>query len=214
MTNTTFGKKLLLIATITVLVSGLTIATSMNDAEAKKNPPTGTHDLKCKESIGSFFSPDDTAGLLFSSAEGKCKFTGHTAFASITTITGVGTSTNCITLATPEDVDSYGIGKKGSYFTFSMELEQCFFEADGLTPTTAFTTDDFCDVTVSTDAFISTVTGTYEITGGQINDKKHGNTSIISGSGIITSSVDHCAGSTAPYGNSVVTEMTGTIVFP
>jgi len=36
MTNTTFGKKLLLIATITVLVSGLTIATSMNDAEAKK----------------------------------------------------------------------------------------------------------------------------------------------------------------------------------
>ena len=38
MTNTTFGKKLLLIATITVLVSGLTIATSMNDAEAKKIP--------------------------------------------------------------------------------------------------------------------------------------------------------------------------------
>jgi len=61
MTNTTFGKKLLLIATITVLVSGLTIATSMNDAEAKKNPPTGTHDLKCKKSIGSFFNPDDTA---------------------------------------------------------------------------------------------------------------------------------------------------------
>jgi len=151
--------------------------------------------------------------LIFSSSEGKCKFTGHTAFASITTITGPGTSPNCITLVTP--VDSYGIGKKGNYFTFTMTLEQCFFEADGITITPSLPTGtDFCDTSVSTDAFFSTVTGTYTITGGELHDKKHGTTLVTGGSGEITSSVDHCAMSTAPYGNSVVTTMTGTIEFP
>jgi hypothetical protein len=220
MTNTTLGKKLLLIATITVLVSGLTIATSLSDANAdpkakKEHPPTGTHDLKCKKSIGSFFDPDvsknsDTGDLLISTSEGKCNFLGHTASSSITTVTGFDLGTGCVTLETPLGVDSYAIGKKG-FFTFEMTLEQCFFDEDGL-PTLSALSDLYCGA--STDAFTSTVTGTYTITGGELIDKKHGNTSIDAGTGTITSSVDHCAGSTAPYGNSVVTEMTGEIVFP
>ena len=36
MTKTIFGKKLLMLATITVLVTGLTLAATFNDAEAKK----------------------------------------------------------------------------------------------------------------------------------------------------------------------------------
>lgn len=226
MTNTTFGKKLLLIATITVLVSGLTFATSLSDASAdpkvpkepkeKKNHlPTGTQDFKCKESIGSFFNPLVTSPLLISTSEGKCnKFFGHMASSTITTfdVDGIPSASNCVNLETLDGVDSYAIGKKGSWFTFSMKLEQCFFESDGLTPTTAFLTGAYCDTGVSTDVFTSTVTGTYDVTGGQHNDK-HGNTEITGGSGTITSSVDHCAMNNAPYGNSVVTEMTGTTVF-
>jgi hypothetical protein len=219
MTNTTLGKKLLLIATITVLVSGITIATSMNDAVADPNhkdkkgkkPLTGPHDLKCKKSIGSFFDPavskgSATGDLLISSSEGKCKFTGHTAFSSITTVTGFDIGTGCVTLETPVDVDSYGIGKKGDFFTFTMTLEQCFFDEDGL-PTLSALSELYCDA--STDAFTSTVTGTYLITGGLVK-----NTIPSGGSGTVTSSVDHCAQGTAPYGNSVVTTMTGDIVFP
>ncbi len=54
MTKTINGKKLLMIATMTVLVSGLTIAASLDDAEAKK-AKTGEHKLKCK-SNGSLFT--------------------------------------------------------------------------------------------------------------------------------------------------------------
>ena len=36
MAKTIFGKKLLMLATITVLVTGLTLATTFDDAEAKK----------------------------------------------------------------------------------------------------------------------------------------------------------------------------------
>jgi len=217
MTKTIFGKKLLMLATITVLVTGLMMSASFDDAEAKK-AKTGTHDLKCKKSIGSFFDPAVSTGtpignLLISTSEGKCKFLKHTAFANITTVTAVDVGTGCVTLETPVGVDSYAIGKKG-FFTFSMILEQCFFESDGVTPTLSALTEDYCDTGVSTDVFTSTVTGTYLITGGELHDKKHGSTAITGGSGTVTSSVDHCAMSTAPYGNSVVTEMIGTIVFP
>lgn len=45
MTKTIFGKKLLMLATITVLVTGLTLATTFDDAEAKKPKKEKTTDV-------------------------------------------------------------------------------------------------------------------------------------------------------------------------
>jgi len=212
MTKTLFGKKLLLIATITVLVSGLTLAATFNDAEAKKGPPSGAgHDLKCKDKddAGSFmvFGP---LGPFVSTSESKCKFIGHAAFTTVTEATGaLGPSgSNCIALvgAGPGGHDGYGISKKG-FFTFDLgPLEQCFFDSS-MTPLAAPPSPtDFCGSGLM--ATTSTVTGPFSITGGLIK----GGT-VVGGGGMLSTAVDHCAGSTAPGGDSAKTTMTGTIDF-
>ena len=210
MTKTIFGKKLLLIATITVLVTGLTLSATFNDAEAKEPKEPKTRELKCKDNVGSFiaFGP---GGPFVSTGESKCKSLGDAAFTTVTELNGINgvTGINCIGLkgADVASPDGYGISKKG-FFTFDMgTLEQCFFESDGVTPTTSFATDDYCDGTVSTDAFFSTVTGSFTITGGLIK----GN--IPTGSGMLISAVDHCATGTAPNGDSVITTLTGDITY-
>ena len=110
MTKTIFGKKLLMLATITVLVTGLTLAATFDDAEAKE-AKTGSHDLKCK-SIGSWYNPGLTSGLVFSSSEGKCSAgLGKITSASITEISGSETE-GCITLTSVND--DFSIGKKVS----------------------------------------------------------------------------------------------------
>ena len=210
MTKTIFGKKLLLIATITVLVTGLTLSATFNDAEAKEPKEPKTRELKCKDNIGSFVA-FSLAGPFVSTGESKCKSLGHAAFTTVTELNGINglSGTNCIGLkgADVASPDGYGISKKG-FFTFDMgTLEQCFFESDGVTPTTSFATGDYCDGTVSTDAFFSTVTGSFTITGGLIK----GN--IPTGGGTLSSAVDHCAGGTAPNGDSVITTLTGTITY-
>ncbi len=207
MTKTIFGKKLLMLATITVLVTGLTLAATFDDAEAKKGPPSGAgHDLKCKDNIGSFMATP--GGQFVSTGESKCKFIGHAAFTTVTEFSGLGTGPNCITLmgAGLGAYDGYGISKKG-FFTFTVgTLEQCFFDSGGVALTGIPGTTDFCGSGLM--ATTSTVTGPFGIIGGLIK----GGT-VVGGSGTITTAVDHCAMGAAPGGDSAVTTMTGTIDF-
>ena len=221
MTKTLFGKKLLLIATITVLVSGLTLSATLNDAEAKKGPPSGVgHDLKCKkDNVGSFMS-FSLLGPFVSTGESKCKFLGHAAFTTVTATTlalGPSSTVNdCILLtgAGPGGFDGYGISKKG-FFTFvTPVLEQCFTDKLGTAVPAPGTRGflPFCGG-IATNTWFSTVTGPFVITGGLINDKKD-STPVVGGGGMLTSAVDHCATGTAPGGDSAVTTLNGTIDFP
>ena len=107
MTKTLFGKKLLMLATITVLVTGLTLATTFDDAEAKK-AKTGEHKLKCK-SNGSFFTP--SAAGVFSSSEGKCSAgLSHVSSAAVSSV-GAGINPGYLTLTSVGD--DFLVSKKG-----------------------------------------------------------------------------------------------------
>ena len=200
MTKTIFGKKLLMLATITVLVTGLTLAATFDDAEAKK-AKTGEHKLKCK-SIGSFFPPSVD---VFSSSNGKCSAgLGKVTSAGITNISFFA-APGCVTLATVAGTPSFAMGKNG-FIMFTTLAEQCFNDSAGVPLGNAWD-GTFCGGTTS--AYTSDVTGTYAITTGLVKG-----TSVIGGSGTLVSSADHCASGTAPYGNSFTTELEGTIVFP
>ena len=196
MTKTIFGKKLLLIATITVLVTGLMMSASFDDAEAKK-AKTGEHKLKCK-SVGSFFPPSPD---VFSSSEGKCSAgLGHVSTA---TISSVGTPTGgCLTL-TSTGMD-FAIGKKG-FIMLTSTGEQCFNDVDGV-PLGGSWDGTFC--AGATSAYTSEVIGTYKIHGGLVKD-----TPVVGGVGDFVSMANHCDDE-APYGNSFTTKLKGTIVFP
>jgi len=203
MTKTIFGKRLLILATIVVLVSGLMMSASFDDAEAKK-AKTGEHKLKCK-SIGSWFNPELT-GNVISSSEGKCSAgLGKVTSAAITEITGV-TSEGCLTLSSATELPAFSMGKK-SFIEYTTTGEQCFNDVDGVPLGTAWD-GTFCGPT-SGSAYASEVIGTYAITDGLV--KK---TPVVGGSGDFVSKANHCAGGTAPYGNSFTTKLEGTIVFP
>jgi len=199
MTTTIFGKKLLLIATITVLVTGLTLAATLDDAEAKK-AKTGEHKLKCK-SIGSFFPPSP-AGV-FSSSEGKCSAGLSKVSSAAVSLAGPPVD-GCVTLTSAGD--DFSVGKKG-FIMFTTTSEQCFNDVDGI-PLGATWDFTFCGPTPGS-AYTSEVIGTYAISGGLVKD-----TPVIGGSGDFVSMADHCASGTAPYGNSFTTKLEGTIVFP
>ena len=190
--------------TITVLVTGLTLAATLNDAEAKK-PKTST--LKCKDNVGSFISIT-AAGPFISTGQSKCKSLGQAAFTTVTAVSGVGTVPNCILLAGagPGAYDGYGISKKG-FFTFTVgTLEQCFFDSGGAPLTGIPSPTDFCGTGLM--ATTSTVTGPFSITGGLIKGSP-----VTAGGGMLSSAVDHCAGGTAPNGDSAITTLTGTITY-
>ena len=202
MTKTIFGKKLLVLSTIAVVVTGLSVVATLDDAEAKGK--TGTFQFNCTESEGSFFDPTLTPPFVFSSAgHSNCTGLGPTNAASITTVTGLGPAPNCITLATLPTVDAYGISKKG-FITFSMALTQCFFDSTGAA--TATPGPSFCGVPL--DAFTSTVTGSYLMIEGVISGNP-----VTAGTGTVSSVVDHCTVGIAPFANSVKTTLTGTIVY-
>ena len=194
-----FKNKLLIMATITVLATGLMLAVTLGDAEAKI-PKTGIFPLKCVDSVGSF---ETSSGTNFASGQSNCNALGSATVSSITTVIGAGSGSNCITLATPAGFDSYAISSSGFFTYASADLEQCFFDKDGLVATTS----TFCGGAAG-DPVTSKVTGTYTITGGNIN----GNV-VSGGAGTVNSSVNHCAIGTAPYGNSVKTTIVGTIVY-
>jgi len=210
MTKTIFGKKLLMIATMTVLVTGLMFAATLDDAEAKK-AKTGEHKLKCK-SIGSWYNPELTDDLVFSSSEGKCSAgLGKITSASITAITA-GVTTGCLTLTSV--YDDFSTGKKG-FIMYTTTGEQCFNNVDG-DPLGATWDFSFCGASGNplTSAYTSEVIGTYVISDGLVKD-----TPVVGGSGGFVSEANHCDKDsdgewTAPYANSFTTKLKGTIVFP
>jgi len=198
MTKTIHGKRLLMIATMTVLVSGLTLAASLDDAEAKK-PKTGEHKLKCK-SIGSWFDPTKTSPLVISSSEGKCSAgLGKVTSASLTVITGA-TPEGCVTLSTAPGISDFSMGKKG-FIEYTTTGTQCFFDETGL-PTAP---GAWC---TSGGAHTSTVHGEIIISEGLIK-----NTPVDSGVATFVSEANHCDDESS-YGNSFTTKLEGTIVFP
>ncbi len=210
MTKTIFGKKLLMLATITVLVTGLTLAATFDDAEAKK-AKTGTHDLKCK-SIGSWYNPGLTFDLVFSSSEGKCSAgLSKVTSASINALSASGTP-GCITLTSafvePTGKGDFSVGKKG-FIMYTTTGEQCFNDVDGVSLGATWD-GTFCgnSPTPERSAYTSEVIGTYEISDGLVKD-----TPVVGGSGDFVSKANHCD-SEAPYGNSFTTKLEGTIVFP
>jgi len=189
-----------LIATITVLVTGLTLAATFDDAEA--DGKEGVQELKCK-SIGSWFNPEFTGSIVISSSAGKCSAElGKVTSAALTEVMGPNEK-GCLTLSTlaePEGIIEFSVGKKG-FITFTTTGEQCFFDVNGA-PTAP---NSFCQ---EGGAHTSTVHGEYIILDGLVKD-----TPVIGGSGFFVSLADHCATGTAPYGNSFTTELEGTIVF-
>ena len=202
MTKTIFGKKLLILSTIAVAVTGLALVATLDDAEAKGK--TGTFTFTCTESEGAFFDPVVTSPFLISTAgHSNCTGLGPTNAASVAVVTGLGPAPNCITLATAAGADAYGISKKG-FITFSMALTQCFFDSTGAVGSIAAS---FCGAP-ATNTFTSTVTGTYTMTGGVISGNP-----ITGGSGTVSSAVDHCTVGSAPFANSVKTTLTGTIIY-
>jgi len=197
LTKTIFGKKLLLIATITVLVTGLTLAATFDDAEA--HDEDGVQELEC-ESIGSFYDPFPE---VFSSSAGKCSAgLGKVTSAAITVVTA-GVTPGCLTL-TSLDKD-FSVGKNG-FIMFTTTGEQCFNDVDGDPLGIAFD-GTFCGASVGS-AYTSEVIGTYAISSGLVKD-----TPVDGGAGDFVSLADHCAGNTAPFGNSFTTELEGTIIF-
>ncbi len=207
MTKTIFGKKLFILATIVVLVSGLMMSASFDDAEAKK-AKTGEHKLKCK-SIGSWFNPELT-GNVISSSEGKCSAgLGKVTSAAITTVDHTPTSEGCLTLSSDTGLPNFSMGKK-SFIEYTTTGEQCFNNVDGVPLGTTWD-GTFCGASgsPSTSAYTSEVIGTYAISAGLVK-----NTPVVGGVGDFVSKADHCAGGTAPYGNSFTTKLEGTIVFP
>jgi hypothetical protein len=202
MTKTIFGKRLLILATIVVLVSGLMMSASFDDAEAKK-AKTGEHKLKCK-SIGSWFNPDLT-GNVISSTEGKCSAgLGKVTSAAITVVDLVPTLGGCLTLSSATGLPAFSMGKK-SFIEYTTTGTQCLFDETDQAIDLNTTPPNWCN---NGGAHTSTVTGTYEIQTGLVKGAL-----VDGGSGTFVSMANHCDDK-APYGNSFTTKLEGTIVFP
>jgi hypothetical protein len=199
MTKTINGKKLFILTALAVTLTGLTLITTVDDADASMS---GSNGFKCKANFGSFFDPDVTTPHLFSAGAARCNPLGkNTTLASVLQVTGV-TTAHCIGLASPAGADSYGISIAG-FVTFSMVVEQCFYDSEGLPAAVGL---PFCGVAPS--IYTSIATGTYAITGGTINGQ-----SVTGGTGTVTSAVDHCAGDGAPFGNASETALKGTVLY-
>jgi len=190
--NKIFGKKLLMIATISVIATSLMMIGTLNDAQAK------TNNLKCNNVVSSFTPPPATTPFLFTSGVGTCTSFGLVTTAGVLTVTAVGVPTmDCVTLTS--HVDSYILAKSGDFITFSSVLTQCFTDSFGAPVSWAA---PFC--ATPTDIASSTVIGTIVVTGGIDNGL-----TITGGAGTITSTVNHCD-PTAPFGNSSVGSISGT----
>ncbi len=175
MTKTIFGKKLLMIATITVLVTGLTLAATLDDAEAKKPNPK-VKPFKCSSS-GTF---DGITGDF--SQTGNCSHMGETTTSGTFGVTGF-EDVGGITCVTIGSADTELTGDNGDTVEMSITGIQCFFDENG-NPVNA---GGFCG---TGEAHTSTVVGTYDITGG---DGKFTNAD---GSGTILSNASHCSSDT------------------
>ena len=177
MTKTIFGKKLLLIATITVLVTGLTLAATLDDAEAVKPNPK-IKPFKCSSS-GTF----DGEALTFSQT-GKCSHMGETTISGTFGLTGdfpVVDDKVCVGI---ESEDTELTAGNGDTVKMIVTGTQCFFDENGVA---VDATGDFCG---TGQAHTSTVDGIYVIDGGD------GRFIDAEGSGTIFSDANHCEGDT------------------
>ena len=194
-------KKILTITTMSVLMTSLILISMADVVQAD----TDTKELKCEEIIGSFFPPGAT---VFSSGVGDCSELGEVSFASVSSVSGPGSAANCIALTSP--VDSFLISEKGFITTATTgpnagpAVDQCFY-TDAALSIPASPIGAFC-AGGPTDPAFSTIAGTFSVTGGLIDGK-----TVTGGSGSISGVVDHCAMSGAPFGNSSVASIMGTI---
>jgi len=178
MTKPIFGKKLLLIATITVLVTGLTLAATLDDAEAAKpDPNKKTKPFKCSSSG------------IFNGVTGEFSQTGNCSQMGKTTSEGTFATgapvDDCLSI---ESTDSVLTAANGDTVTLETTGTQCFFNGAGDAIAIGDLTG-FCGV-AATDAHTSTVDGEYTITGGD------GRFTDAMGSGTTHSDAIHCDGDT------------------
>jgi len=242
MTTIIFGKKLLLIATITVLVSGLMLAATFDDVQAKKDkePKSKTFNIKCKLA-GSFLTSSEDSTLLtgVSSGTGNCNEMGGvstlgtlipdvtvTPFASDpVNFPGV---INCVGITSSPGGSASGeapsmiFNKKGDSILFKSTGHQCFY--DGNHDPVALGTD-YCVITDSTDPEnlildplsiqFSESWSTFDV----ISDSdisRYQSTGMFDnavGSGDIHSEVSHCD-RTKPLANWFTSTLEGTITIP
>ena len=186
MAKTIFGKKLLLIATITVLVTGLTLAVTLDDAEAVKPNPQ-IKPFNCSSS-GTF----NGVALTFSQT-GKCSHMGKTTTSGTFVLTGsvVVGSIDCVRIESTNVLTA----ANGDTVKMSVTGTQCFFDENG---NAIDATGTFCG---TGQAHTSTVDGTYVIDGGD------GRFIDAEGSGTTFSDANHCEG------NTFESTITGTIKY-
>jgi len=188
------NKKILTITTIAVLVSSIMTIAMINDAQADSEVDVA--DFKCDKSFGSFYTPT-ALGQVNTGSWADCSVIGQAGLASHLQIVP-GADDGCVGIVSA--TDSFLVNEKG-FITFSTTGTQCFFDDSG----DALTADPvgFCGVG---EASTSTLTGTYTMTDGLVDGKR-----VVGGTGTIASSADHCAGNSAPLGNSGVTSLQGDI---
>ena len=178
----------------------MTIAMT-NVAQADDLPETKTDEFKCDKGFGSFFDPDLTDDNIYSGAWVDCSMIGSAGMASALEVTGAIGTAECVgvTLASPDGLDSFISNEKG-FISFSASVDQCFFDDDGdvLASVAGFCEDEGPNT--------STLTGTYTLTGGIVDDKR-----VTGGTGSFTSFVDHCAGASANAGNFGTFSFLGTV---
>jgi len=192
-------KKILTITTITVLATFIMTIAMVDNVQALVIDESK---FKCK-SFGSFFDPTLTGDNIYTGSWADCSLIGEAGMASAVEVGGTIAVLGCagVELASPVGLDSFIINKKG-FISFSVSADQCFFDEAG-DPVTAA---GFCGPGGEGKAFTSVIMGEYLITDGLVDGKR-----VVGGEGSLISYVDHCAGDTAPYGNSGFSKLKGTI---
>jgi len=186
--------KIMTITTIAVLATFMTISMT-NDALANG---TDIADFKCDKSFGSFYTPTAT-GLVVTGSWADCTLIGQAGLASIVQVGAIDPEDPCVGLTSTDD--AFVTNEKG-FITFSTAGTQCFHDSEG-DLLEDFPTG-FCGGEGT--AYTSELNGTYEMTDGLVDGKR-----VVGGSGFTSSSANHCAGDTAPFGNSGSTSIHGDI---
>ena len=176
-----------------VLATFIMTISMTNVAQAGDDSDVDVADFKCDKSFGSFYTPT-ALGQVNTGSWADCSVIGQAGLASHLQIVP-GDDDGCVGIVSASD--NFLVNEKG-FITFSSTGTQCFFGSDGEALTSDPGDGDFCESGLG--ATTSELTGTYEMTGGLVDGKR-----VVGGSGSISSSANHCAGDTAPFGNSGTT---------